>query len=467
MGVRRFLGAKWKTIVWQSMQETCVMLFISIILATAFIYLLMPAYNQISGKNIAFHLLSSHVLIIYGMTFLSVLGLAGIYPSFFLASSNTSKNTERKKSHVSFRRLLVVVQFVCSIALIVSTLVITLQMNFIRQKALGYDKENIICFWSWSMREHLDAAKGELQKNPDIKGVTTASFNNMICQNFNYGVSWQGSEKSIKFNIGYVDIDFFDVMNIQLIEGQLPPENSLSNYCLLNETAVKEMQLQEPLHQTINKNNIITTVSGVVKDFHFESLTQQLSPLIIHCSNNNSFQSFFYIKTTAQGTKSALASIEKLWKVYCPNLLFSYSFLDSNFERLYMADIRMGKLLYIFAFIAIMVSCLGLFGLVTYTAETKTKEIGIRKVLGASVSNIVNMLSKEFLILVGIAIMIAFPIAFYWLERMLQDYAYRISIGWWMFASAGLITILLTLLTVGWQAIKAATVNPVKAIKTE
>jgi putative ABC transport system permease protein len=201
----------------------------------------------------------------------------------------------------------------------------------------------------------------------------------------------------------------------------------------------------------------------VVKDFHFEKLNQSITPLVLFCTKDYE-SNFFYIRSTAQGTKSALASIEKLWN---PNRPFSYSFLDENFEHLYKADIRLGLLLYIFAFIAIMISCLGLFGLVTFTAETKTKEIGIRKVLGASVSNIVNMLSKEFLILVGIAMLVAFPVAYYWLDKMLQDYAYRITIGWWMFALAGVITILLTLLTVGWQAMKAATVNPVKAIKSE
>ena len=471
MRVRKFLGAKWKNIVWQSMQETCLMLLIAIVLATFLIYMILPAYNRIAGKELNFQFFYLHVLIIYGITLICVLGLAGIYPSFYLASINSSKYTKNGNKHASFRKVLVVFQFVCSIALIVSTLVITLQMHFIQKKDLGYDKENVICFAAWGMKGHIKTVRDELQKNPDIAGIATATFENMINSNFDYGVLWQDSEKSIKFGIGWVDFDFFDVMNIQFVEGQLPPETSAYKYCLLNETAIREMQLKEPLNQNIYQNGNFTAISGIIKDFNFESLNQPVSPLMLYCAKEemNFFNigNFFYVKTTTQGTKSALASIEKLWKEYCPNLLFTYSFLDENFERLYKTDIRMGKLLYIFAFIAILISCLGLFGLVTYTAETKTKEIGIRKVLGASISNIINMLSKEFLLLVGIAMLIAFPLAYYWLDRMLQDYAYRIRIGGWMFAVSGAVTILLTLITVGWQAVKAAVANPVNSIKVE
>jgi ABC-type antimicrobial peptide transport system permease subunit len=463
MGVRKFLGAKWGSIVWLSLQETCVILFVSVVLATVLIDLLMPVYNHISGKNMEFNPFSVHVLVIYGITLLCVLGLAGLYPSFFLASLN--KKIIRNR-HAAVRKVLVVLQFVCSTVLIVSTLVITLQMNFIRQKDLGYDKENVICFPAWGMGNNKEVVLNELQKNPNITGIATADFENMITTNFTFGVTWQGSDKATKFSMGWFDFDFFEMMNIRLVNGALPPESSADRYCLLNETAVREMQLKEdPLNQIVSFNNQGFTVSGIVKDFHFESLNQPILPMVLICSK--SIHNHFYVRTTAQGTKSALTSIETLWKEHCPTMLFTYSFLDENFERIYKTDLQMGILLYIFAFIAIVVSCLGLFGLVTFTAETKTKEIGIRKVLGAGVSDIVTMLSKEFLILVGIAMVIAFPLAYFWLERMLQDYAYRIDIGWWMFALAGIITVVLTVLTVGWQAVKAATTNPVEAIKSE
>jgi len=462
MGVRKFLGAKWINIVGQSLQETCILLVFAFFLATELIYMVLPLFNQVSGKEVDFHFFDFRMLIIYGITLICVLVLAGLYPSFYLASLN--KNIIKSR-HAPLRKVLVVFQFVCSIVLIVSTLVITLQMNFIRKKDLGYDKENIICISAWGMKGHQDYMQSELQKNPDIYGVTSASFDNLLCRRFEYDVSWQGQEKTLRFGIGFVNFNFFDVMNIQLLEGQIPPETSGDSYCLLNEKAVQEMELKEPLGHTINLQGRMATISGVVKDFHFESLNQPVSPLILFCKNN--VQNLLYIKTSNHGTKSALASIEKFWKEYCPDRLFSYSFLDENFERLYQTDIRMGKLLYIFAFIAIVISCLGLFGLITFAAETKIKEIGIRKVLGAKVSDIVTMLSKEYLILVSIAMLIAFPLAYYWLDKMLQDYAYRIDIKWWMFALAGIITIVLTLVTVGWKAIKAATANPVKALKSE
>ena len=464
MGVRRFLGAKWRSIIWLSLKETCIMLVIALFTATILVFMILDGYNHISGKNMEFNLLSFHVLIIYGLTFVSVLGLAGLYPSFYLASINTLKFAKNKAAHVLFRRILVVLQFVCSIALIVSTLVITWQMNYIRKKDLGYDKENIICFAAWAMSDHMETVHHELQKNPDISGIATANMQNMVNRNFTFGMSWQGkeTEKAVKFGFSEVDFDFLPLMNIQLVDGQMPPETSDGTYCLLNEMAVREMQMNDPLGEVLHMGNWSFTVSGVVRDFHFESLNQPISPMVLVCSK--SYQNYFYVKTTGRGTQSALSSIEKMWKTYCPDLLFDYSFLDENFERIYRTDIQMGILLYIFAFIAIVISCLGLFGLITYTAETKTKEIGIRKVLGASVRDIVTMLSKEFLILVGIAMLIAFPLAYYWLDRMLQDYAYRINISWWIFAGAALITIVLTLLTVGWQAIKAATANPVDAI---
>ena len=466
MSVRKFLGAKWINIVWLSLQETCVMLASSVFFATMLIYMAMPVYNHISGKNMEFQFFSFHVLIIYGITLVCVLGLAGLYPSFYLASLNKKIIKNR---HAPLRKTLVVLQFVCSIVLIVSTLVITMQMNYIRKKDLGYDKENVICFPAWGFAGHIDAVRNELHQNPEIQGTSTSSLGNMINKNYSYGISWQGkdTEKAIKVGLGHADFDFLQVMNIQLLDGQTPPETSDGQYCFLNETAVREMELSDPLNQILTFGNYQYTVSGVVRDFHFDRLNETISPLILVCTKNDRNNNFLYVKTTARGTQSTLASIEKLWKQYCPNLLFTWSFLDENFERLYQTDIRMSTLLYIFAFIAIVISCLGLFGLVTYTAETKTKEIGIRKVLGAKVSDIVSMLSKEYLILAGIAMLIAFPLAYYWLGSMLQNYAYRIEIKWWMFALAGIITIALTLFTVGWKAIKAATENPVKAIKSE
>jgi putative ABC transport system permease protein len=206
-------------------------------------------------------------------------------------------------------------------------------------------------------------------------------------------------------------------------------------------------------------------IVGVVKDFHFNSFYEKIAPLVIFYTPD--WASTLYIRTSVKDAGKAIAAVEKLYKAYNPNYTFEYSFMDETFDQMYRSEIRTGRLFFIFSLIAILISCLGLFGLVTYTAEAKTREIGIRKVFGASIGDTVTMLSKEFLLLVGIAMIISLPLAYHWLDSLLQNFAYRISIGWWIFALSGVITILLTLLTVGWQAVKAATANPVDAIKSE
>jgi ABC-type antimicrobial peptide transport system permease subunit len=268
------------------------------------------------------------------------------------------------------------------------------------------------------------------------------------------------------------DHDFIPTMDVKLVAGR-NFNGTLADAAniILNETAVKTLGFTEPVGEKISIASIEEgSVIGVVSDFHFKDLHTPIEPLIILADDfwkAKFMQTSLYVRTSSNGASQALASAEKLWKQYEAELPFFYQFVDDEFNTIYKTDIRTGILFRYFAIIAILISCLGLFGLITFIAEGKTKEIGIRKVLGASVSNIVNMLSKEFLILVGIAMLIAFPLAYYWLDKMLQDYAYRINISWWIFAIAGLLTVALTLLTVGWKALKAATANPVKAIKAE
>jgi len=303
--------------------------------------------------------------------------------------------------------------------------------------------------------------------NAAITGVTATS---MSLKNVTstYGISAiEGSDlKDQKTILLCTDKDFIPTMNVKLVAGQnFTGEAAHSTGIILNETAVKTMGITDPVGKRCSVSGIEGNIIGVVSDFHFKDLHTPIEPLTVLA--NDIMRNSLYIRTSATGASQAVAAVEKLWKQYESELPFSYRFVDDEFDTTYKTDIRTGILFRYFAIIAILISCLGLFGLVTYTAETKTKEIGIRKVLGARVSNIVNMLSKEFLILVVIALLIAFPLAYYWIDKMLQDYAYHINIGWWMFALAGLITIVLTLITVGWQAIKAATANPVKAIKSE
>jgi hypothetical protein len=289
--------------------------------------------------------------------------------------------------------------------------------------------------------------------------------------NANGGASdlqWNGKPDDLTVRTAFmgIDRDFMQMLDVRLVEGRGFNGTPADSLCyLLNETAAKQMGITDPLNISVSLYPLPEgRIVGIVKDFHFSHMTEAIGPILLYLAPS---YWTIYIKSTAGKTREALTISERIWKEHYPDYPFNYTFMDETFASMYAKDISTGRLFNVFAVVAILVSCLGLFSLVTYTAEAKTKEIGIHKVLGASVASIVELLLKEFLILVGIAMLIAFPPAYYWMTGMLQDYAYRITISWWMFALAGIIIVVLTLFTVGWKAVKAATANPVKSIKTE
>ncbi len=473
IAVKKIMGASKQQLMLQQMGETLLLFLIALALSTIFIYLLFPAYNNIAEKEMVFSLLNPSVLGVYGVMAVCVVLLAGLYPAIHLSSF---KPLEAFRSGASgrskqgyFRKALVVLQFVFSFGLIAATVVISSQLSYMRNKNLGYSKENVFVVRARGMASHFDAVKNELMKNPDIVGVSASNSYTMYPGSSRGGTSWDGNnpDHNPVFCCGWMQPDFLQLMGVQMASGEYPSAQD-STYLWLNEEAVRTMGIDNPVGKRfwLNRGDEnYYTIKGIMKDYNFEALNQPIKPLILVPYSGS--YSYFYIKTTTAGAKSSVALAEKFWKQYNTDYEFSYRFLDENFDRMYRADLRTEKLLYIFAVIAIFVSCLGLFGLVTFTAETKTKEIGIRKVLGASITGIINMLTKEFLILVGIAMVVALPLAYYLLEKMLQDYAYRINLSWWMFVLAALVTVVLTLLTVAGQALKAARANPVKSIKTE
>ena len=465
--IKNILGAKKTKLFLQFFNESVWMFLFSLAMATVLLYLIFPVFNQVAGKQLEFHLFSTQTLIVYGLTFLAVVLCAGIYPAINLAVKKPLQGVNNKRGNSVLRRMLVVGQFVVATVLILVTITTSAQLEYVKKKDLGYNKENVLCMqMPAQLKKHYDAIKSELLQNATILGVTATSMP-LKGVTSTYGISdIEGSDlKDQKTILLCTDKDFIPTMDIKLVAGQnFTGTPADATGIILNETAVKTMDITDPVGKKCDAAGVEGVIIGVVRDFHFKDLHSPIEPLTILA---NDWRGSLYVRTSANGASQAIAAVEKVWKQYESELPFSYHFIDDEFDTIYKTDIQTGILFRYFAIIAIMISCLGLFGLVTYTAEMKTKEIGIRKVLGASVSNIVNMLSKEFLILVGIALLIAFPLAWYWLDKMLQDYVYRIHIGWWIFALAGLITILLTLLTVGWQAIKAATANPVKAIKSE
>lgn len=474
ISMRKIIGAGKTSLFFQFLSESLAIFLISLALATGLIFLVMPLYNDIADKNMVFRPWSPEVLTVYGLTLLATLLLAGIYPAITLSSFRPLEALKGRLSGIggksNFRKVLVVVQFSFSIMLITSTIIIGRQLKYIREKNLGYDKENVLSFWMRDIDKHYETAKAELLQQPGILGVTESGVDIIDSHSGTVDVNWDGKRSDQQaFNIVQMPVErnFPEVMGIKLVEGTgftgTPADSA--NF-ILNQTAIKEAGISEPaVGKRFTMHGVNGTIVGVAKDFHFQDMRTHIHPMIMHYSTD--WRGKMYIKTTGKDASKALAAIERIWKKYNPDHDFLYTFLDSEFADQYKTDMRVGQLFNCFAVLAILISCLGLFGLVTYTAESKIKEIGVRKVLGAGIPHIVTLLSKDFLMLVVIAAAIAFPLAWYGLHGFLQGYAYRTGISWWVFAAAGMITLLIAILTVSFKCIQAALANPVKSLRTE
>jgi len=474
ISLRKIVGAGKPELFMQFLCESLLTFLIALVLATVIIYLVMPLYNNISGKNIVFQPWSPNVLAVYGLTLLATLLLAGIYPAITLSSFKPLEAMKGKISGIgskgSFRKILVVVQFSFSIMLITSTIIIGKQLKYIREKNLGYNKQNVFSFQMHNMNGHYDAAVAELLKEPGILGVTESGADIINSSSASTDLDWDGKRTDQQsFTIIQMPIErnFLQVMGMQLVEGNGftgSPADS-ANF-ILNETAVGAADIKEPvIGKRLTFHGVKGIIAGVVKDFHFQDMHQKIQSLLMQYDKN--WRGKMYIRTTGKDASRALAATESVWKKYNGDFTFDYTFLDSQFDDLYKTDIHVGQLFNCFATITILISCLGLFGLVTFTAESKVKEIGVRKVLGAGVPQIVTLLSKDFLILVLIAAAIAFPVAWYGLHNFLQGYAYRTNLSWGVFALAGMITMLIALFTVSFKCVQAALANPVTAMKNE
>jgi ABC-type antimicrobial peptide transport system permease subunit len=369
-----------------------------------------------------------------------------------------------------FRRGLVVFQFVLSMLMIVGTMVVYRQLQYIQTKNLGYDRENLIKIPSAGLRPNYQTFKQELLKMPGIQAVTNTALNPLGNSNTTEGVSWSGKDPNaaISFNQTIVGYDFAKVLKLKFIRGRdfSPAFGTDSSNYLINQAAAKRIDYKDPVGQPLTFWDKPGKIVGLIEDFHFNSLHKAITPMVIRLSANAVYENIL-IRTQPGQTKQALVSIETLYRQLNPNFPFSYLFIDSEYEQVYKSETVIGTLATIFACLAIFIACLGLFGLATFTAEQRTKEVGVRKVLGASVGSIVTLLSKDFLKLVLIAIVIASPIAWYAMNRWLQDFAYKIDIAWWVFALAGLLAVGIALITVSFQSIRAALMNPVKSLRSE
>lgn len=473
VSLRKIVGAARLQLFMQFIVETTLLFVFAIILALGLLYILLPLFNNISGKEIVIDYTDYHIWMVIGSTVAGTLIISSIYPAILLSSFEPIKALKGKVSaHISnaiFRKVLVVIQFSFSVILITGTIVIGNQLSYMRSKELGYSKENVLSVNMVNMGQHLGAVRTELLKQKGIADVTWSDGNIIDVGNQTGSNSWDGKEpgETIMISPIKVEKDFIPFFKMQLVAGNgftgIPASDS--THFILNETAVDAMRIKDPVGKKFKLWETEGTIVGVVKDFHYASMRTKIKPAVFYAQTVKNGQ--LYIKTTGQETSAALAAIETQWKKYNAGFTFHYSFLDDKFESLYKSDQRTGLLFNIFSTIAIFISCLGLLGLAAYTAQVRTKEIGVRKVLGASVGGIIQLLAKDFIKLVLIAIVIATPVAWYAMNKWLQDFAYKIDIGWSVFAIAGLLAIIIAVLTISFQSVKAALANPVKSLRTE
>lgn len=479
VGIRKVIGSGKKQLVWQFLSESIVLTILSLLISIVLVQFFLPVFNQLTGKNFGLTIFKNPVLLtgVFLLVFITGL-LAGSYPAFFLSSFKPVAVLKGKfivtKNSYSFRSGLVVFQFFISIVLIISTSVVYRQLNYISDKKLGYNKEQVVVLpdtWILGEKEKLflQQIKGDSRVvSASISGYVPAgnSYNNNF---FLYNTDVAAQVKTVRYQ---VDPEYIPTLGMEISEGRnfnisMPTD---SNAIIINETAVKAFGWgKDAIGKNLKRNynngeNISYQVIGVVKDFHFRSLHEPISPLVMTIGDNTGG---ILVKISTTDIPGILHQLKDRWSAFGLETPFSYSFLDDRFQKTYESEQNAGKLLGIFAGLTIFVACMGLLGLAMFTAQQRTKEIGIRKVLGASVSNIVTLLSKDFIKLVMIAFVIASPLAWFLMNKWLQDFAYRTNISVWIFAAAAGLSILIAFFTISIQSIKSALANPVKSLRTE
>jgi putative ABC transport system permease protein len=446
-----------------------------VMLAVLVIALVLPAFNLLTGKHIVLPLQEPYFyLFLFGLI-ISTGVIAGSYPALFLSSLRPVRILKGSFQFsfwtAYFRKTLVVVQFVLSMLLLISTVVISRQTDYIQNKNLGYDKENVLYIpIEGELITKYSTFREEASRLPGVKMVDRSSqFPHAMSFRLD-AVEWDGRDQDaiINFALSSVGYDFVKIMDLELVAGRGFDRyiKGDSTGFLVNEEAVRRMNVKDPLGMKISVFGKQGQIVGVLKDYHTNTLHQAIDPLVLDVKEHLDFGTVL-VRTEKGRTSEAIENLEKLYKEMNPQHAFNYTFMDERYGQLYKSEQVVGRLSNIFALLAIMISCMGLLGLAIFSAEQRRKELSIRKVLGATVSNIIMKFSKDFLKLVLIAIVIAIPIAWLSMYNWLQQFAYRIDLDWWMFAAAGVVAILLSLLTISAQALKSAFENPVKNLRSE
>ncbi|MEM8526908.1 MAG: ABC transporter permease [Bacteroidota bacterium] len=482
IGVKKVIGANFRHLFSQVMSETTLISLIAFGLSLLVVKLTLPSLSSFMDMEFELSLADSSIwLLLGGVILLSIL-LAGVYPALMSAGAKPiqllrSKNTQAKGT--SLRNILVTTQFVASIVVLISTFAIYQQLQYVQNKDVGYDRSKVVYInprlWrgegSWPNFEKFLAFKKELAKISGFESVTSTSVSLAEITDQNSGsLQWEGKPEDLVPNVYQMraNEDLLNIFNLQMADGRWFSDARKADQknIIINESAVKAFGIPEPVIGRRSKfQGREGQIVGVVKDFNFGSLHQSVSPLVIWSADGRGHK--ILARISNNDVKEAMAQATVLFKDFLPNIEFEYTFIEDDFLAMHEADNRVGQLFLIFAALLIFVSCLGLLGLAVFAAERRVKEIGVRKVLGASVANIVALLSKDFLKLVLIALVVASPIAYYFMQNWLDNFAYHIQLQWWIFIVAGIVAIAVALFTVSIQSVKAALVNPVESLRNE
>lgn len=480
VGIRKVLGTRRRQLIAQFLSESTLMAVIGMLLALAMAALVLPLFNDVANKSLSMKDVLGWKLLPILLALPFVVGLiAGSYPAFFLSAFQPIQVLKGKlrlgvKSGI-MRSVLVIGQFALSILLIICTIVILRQMNYIQTANLGFKKDQVLIInGAYALGDKTEAFKNEVLNMPGVVSGTLSAF--LPVSNSSRNDNTYSTEPVMTSDNGFnmqawrIDYDYFKTMGMEVARGRAFSRDfgSDSVGVIVNETAAKIMGYDDPIGKklyTVPDGQVVSyNVIGVVKNFNFESLRQNIGPLCFFLRKSTGLASF---KVQAAKIPDILKQVEAKWKTMAPGMPFSHRFLDDSFDEMYRDEQRWSTLALTFAILAVIVACLGLFGLASFIAEQRTKEIGVRKVLGLSGQGIVKLLSKDFLKLVLIAFIVACPIAWLVMNRWLQDFAYRVNIAWWVFALAGLLALFIALLTVSFQAIKSAMANPIQSLRTE
>ena len=481
VSIRKISGANRLQLFMQFIVDSVIVSLISLAVTLVLIQFCLPIFNQLTGRDFMLPLISANLWKIIVITLLSTIVLNSIYPALLLSSFKPLNvfrgNSVLKVKDSTFRKGLVVLQFTVSVLLITGTIIIYSQMQFIQNRQLGYNRSQVISFAlppgiEGTSRESLTKSiKQELLSQSGIQSVSTSNqpvirLGSMCTE----CADWAGRDKAYNPRIMQLSADagFKNTMQLQMKEGDWFNEGDAAekHNFILNETAVKDFKLPVPaIGQRFVFKGDTGQVIGVVKDFAYSSMHQKTGPVVVF--NDPTLRHYFAVRLGAGNTIRSLSNIEKTWKKFIPKSPFEYTFMDETFNNFYKEDRQTSLLIFVFAVIAIILSAMGLFSLAAFEAQKRIKEIGVRKVLGATVMQITNMLSATFLKLVFIACLLAFPLAWWVMNKWLQDFAYRINISWYVFAIAGFVALIIALVTVSFQSIKAALANPVKSLRSE